>query len=159
MKTKVLIGLAILMLVVTGWVAAQDKPWFDMENCEMCKNFTGHPGLMDGLDWETLKISSGIMMLSTAKPEQVEAYRKANAACNVLGEKLQTGYQAHLCGSCDAMEMLMMKGAMMEDFETNHGGVMLLTSNDSTVVAELHLYSDRNAEEMKKMAPAAPVLE
>ena len=159
MKTKVLIGLAILMLVVTGWVAAQDKPWFD-KSCEMCKNFTDHPGLMENMDWETLKLSNGVLMLSTVTPEQVGAYRKANAACNALGEKLQTGYQAHLCGSCDAMGMLMMKGAMMEDFETKHGGAMLLTSNDSTVVAELHQYADRNVEEMNKMAvPDAPVLE
>ena len=156
MRTKVLIGLAVILLATTSWLVAQDKPWFDMKNCDMCKNFTAHPGLMESMDWETHKISNGIMMLSMVKPEMVKAYRKANAACNALGKKLQEGHQANMCGSCDAMGMLMMKGAKMEDVEIKNGGVMLLTSSDSTVVADLHQYADRNDQEWKKMMEAMP---
>jgi hypothetical protein len=150
MRTKLLAGLGLLV-VLAAWAVAEEKPWFDMEHCEMCKNFAQYPEMMENMSWEQHKISSGFMSVSTVPLEQVDAYRQANAQCNALGEKLEAGHQVPLCGSCDAFGVLLMNGAKMEQVELKYGGVMLLTSGDSTVVAGLHAWVDRNTDEMQKM--------
>jgi hypothetical protein len=151
MTRRIILGAALVLLFAAMWVAADDKPWFDMEHCQMCKNFTQHEGLMEAMTWEQHKISGGFIAVSTTDTKHLEACRKANAACDALGEKLMAGEEVALCGSCNALGMAMAHGAKMENVDLENGRVMLVTSGDSTVIAGLHVWVDRNVKEMEKM--------
>ncbi len=50
------------LLVAVGMsIGDEGKPWFDIHNCGMCKNMAAEEGLMDNLNWETHKISNGML--------------------------------------------------------------------------------------------------
>ena len=64
---------------------------------------------------------------------------------------IMAGHEVPLCGSCEAFGAALGKGAIKEQIELKNGSVMLLTSSDEAVLADLHKWIDRNDEEMKKM--------
>lgn len=152
--TGVLLGVAliVLMLVPTAIAGEKpEKPWFDMENCAFCSNLLEDPKLLDNTVWEHHEITDGIVTVTTVKPEFLASYRKAAAAMDTVGKKIATGEQFPMCGMCQAMGSFFMKGARMEYVETSVGDVMLLTSSDSTVVAEIKAWAKRTNDEMAKM--------
>ncbi len=149
-KSKTLLGLCAGLLLLASAAMAQEKAWFDFEHCDMCKNFTGNPDLMKGMTCESHNVANGMMSVTIVKPELVASLREAMAKCNAMGEKLMAGEKFNLCGSCEAMGTLMARGAKYEEIELQNGGVMLLTSADAAVVADIHKWTDRTNEEMKK---------
>ena len=151
MRIKTLTGVMLLLLAFAMTVTADEAPWYDMENCEMCKSFSAQPGLMENMSWEQYKISNGFVSMSTVAKGHMDAYNTANAACDALGDKMATGEEVALCGSCVAMGGFFAKGATMEQVETSNGGLMLVTSSDAELVTAMHAWADRNAEEMSKM--------
>jgi TusA-related sulfurtransferase len=46
----------------------------------------------------------------------------------------------------------MMKGAKMEYIETHHGDLLLMTSDDPNLIAEIQNWAKHTEEEMKKIA-------
>jgi hypothetical protein len=154
MRSRIVIGAVMLTACLAVWALASDQPWFDMKNCEMCKNYTKHPGLMEAMKFEQKKISNGFVGVCFVAEDQMENYRAANSDCKVLGDKMMTGEQVPLCGSCVAMGEMIKEGAKMEQVELQNGGVMMMTSDDAAVVEHLHAWVDRNAEEMAKMMEA-----
>jgi len=156
MKFKISAIVVLVLAFMAILVTAGDKAWFDMENCAMCKSFGEHPDMMNAMTWEQHKISNGFMSISMVPAEHLEAFRKANAKCNTLGDKIMAGEKTPLCGSCEAFDAALKKGAVMEQIELKNGSVMLMTSTDAALVADLHKWVDRNNEEMKKMAAAMP---
>lgn len=149
-RTLLLTGMALLCLGAFA-IAGDDKPWFDMANCEMCSMWSSVPELMQNMEWEQHKISDGMLSISEVEDEYLEAYRNANRKANELGKKLMSGYQAEMCGSCMAMGSCLAHGASMEQIETKDGMIMLLTADKPEVVAEIHTLVDRNKEEMAKL--------
>jgi hypothetical protein len=55
------------------------------------------------------------------------------------------------CGSCETMGSFFMRGVKMEELFMKSGVAMLMTSSDSILVADMHKWAKRNAEEEKKM--------
>lgn len=156
MRVKFIIGMMLLLLVSVMSLTAEDQAWFDMENCEMCKNFTAHEGLMENMTWEQHKISDGFLSVSNVTESHAEAYKTANAACNALGEKIMAGEEVALCGSCTAMGSFLGAGAKMEEVELKTGGIMIVTSADAEMITNMHAWVDRNVEEMAKMMEQMP---
>ncbi len=152
-RSRTLIGLCSALFVLASIVFAGDKPWLDFEHCDMCKNFMTNPDLVKGMKCETHNIATGFVSVTTVKPELLGALRDASAKCDELGKKLMTGEKANLCGSCEAMGMLMAKGAKLEEIPLENGSVMLLTSTDPIVIDEIHNWTDKTNEETKKMMP------
>jgi hypothetical protein len=153
MTNRIIIAVALLVLAMATMVAAEEKAWFDFENCDMCKNFADPPEMMKSMTWEQHKIEAGYMSVSTVPAEFLDAYRAANAKCEALGEKLKAGEPANMCGSCDAFGMLMAKGAKLEQVELSNGGIMLMTAGDAAVVTEMHAWVDKNVAAMADMTP------
>lgn len=151
MKFKISASVVMAVALLAVLVSAGDKAWFDMDNCAMCKNFKEFPDMMNAMTWEQHKISNGFMSISTVPAKYLEDFRKANAKCDALGQKMMAGEKTPLCGSCEAFDAALKKGAAMEQIEIKNGSVMLMTSSDAAVVADLHKWVDRNDEEIKKM--------
>ena len=59
-----------------------------------------------------------------------------------------------MCGSCEKMGSFFMRGTNIEEVYLKNGVTMLMTSNDSTLVADMHNWAQRNADEEKKMKAA-----
>lgn len=148
-----LVIMAVLLLAVSFIAvnASDDKPWFDMASCEMCKPIIASPGLMENMTWEHHSISNGMVTVTTIKPEFAEAYEKAHAIMMETSKELMAGKEVSLCGMCMGMGEFFAKGAKSETVETMHGSVMLVTSADAEVVTLIQKWRDRTMEEMAKM--------
>jgi len=146
-----IILLSLVVLLTSGVAVAGDAPWFDLENCAMCKNVYDSKGLMENMTWEQVNVSNGIISITTVNKEFLPAYRKAHVSMTEIATRLQKGEQIELCGSCMALGACMSKGAAQEYVETSSGDVWLVTSDKKEVVDELQLWAKRNAEEAAKM--------
>ncbi|KAA3636157.1 MAG: hypothetical protein DWP97_03425 [Calditrichaeota bacterium] len=153
MKKPMAILLAVLMLCTFSILTAGEM-WYDMANCEMCKPIAASKGLMENMTWEQHKISNGVLSTCAVKPQYLDAYQKADAAMQANGEKLMAGEKLQLCGSCEALNMIFAKGLKYEKVETQNGGIVLFTSDNAEVVAEVHKWADKNDKEMAKMMEA-----
>jgi len=133
--------------------------WFDLANCQFCKNLLDDPGLLEHMTWETHKIEHGMMYVSTCDPDYTESYDKANKAMEKLGNDMMPGkvnpMQVKMCGSCSAFGQLMMAGVKTENIDGEAADVMIITSDDPAMVAKLHEYADRNNKEMAEMMASA----
>lgn len=149
---------AVLMLAASGMAQeTEEKPWFDMEKCGFCKHLMEDPEMLNHCTWEHHNIGNGIVTVSTVEKEYLPAYRTAMVKMQEVGKKMEQGEMVPMCGMCTAMGGLMQKGVKWEYVETQHGDIMIMTSDDPELVAELHAFSDKtNLELDKMMAEAAP---
>lgn len=143
--------LSLVALVAAGVAFAGELGWFDMQNCDMCKNLSKNPEVLNAITWEQANISNGIVCVTTVPDKYIEAYRAAHESMGETSKRLQSGEQLHLCGSCTALGACLMKGPHQEYAETSTGDVWILTSDKPEVVQELQAWAQRNKDEMAKM--------
>ncbi len=133
--------------------------WFDLENCEFCKNLLTDPELLHHMTWETHKIENGMMNISTVAHGYEKSYKACNTAMESLGTDMMSGkvnpMEVKMCGSCAAFGQLMMAGVKMENIDGEAADIALMTSDDPAMVAKLHEYADRNNKEMAEMMASA----
>jgi hypothetical protein len=154
MKHKLLVIAVAIMAVASIAVAvAQEKPWYDMKNCEFCKPWST-PEMVKSCSWDQHAISNGVVTLGLFPESLREAYKKASAQMDALGKKAAAGEKIQMCLSCETMGSFFMRGAKMEEIPTKSGALMLMTASDTTLVGDMHKWAKRNAEEEKKMKAA-----
>jgi hypothetical protein len=157
MKNVLTVCLAAMLLMAASGVAqdTEEKPWFDMEKCGFCKHLLEDPEMLDHCTWEHHNLEDGMMSVSTVEKEYLPSYREAMAKMQEVGEKMEQGEMVPMCGMCTAMGELMQKGAEWEYVQTEHGDIMIMTSDDPEVIAELHAFSDKTNAELEKMMAAS----
>jgi hypothetical protein len=154
MKHKLLVIFLAIMAVASIAVAVeQEKPWCDLKNCEFCKPWST-PEMLKNCTWDQHEISNGVMTLALFPESFRETCKKASAQMDALGKRAAGGEKIQMCGSCEMMGSFFMRGAKMEEIPTKSGAVMLLTASDPTLIADMHKWAKRNAEEEKKMKAA-----
>ena len=136
-------------------VAVQASPWFDLDNCSMCKNMTAEEGLMEHMEWENHLIESGMLSVTLVDPSYAAAFERAMTNMHATGEKLMTGEQMYLCGYCQGYGTLMMAGATWEKVDTEAGHISLVTSTDPVVVAQIREFGQRTIDEYATMMAAS----
>ena len=151
MKALVISLLACLCIGLTVAEAGDEKPWFDLENCGMCKGMSSIPGLMENMTWETHVISNGMMTFTMVDAEYAKAYAKAKKMMEATGKKMMEGEKVDLCGFCSSFGSLAMAGANIEAVETKGGEVMLMTSADEALVKKIQAHAETSIEEFAKM--------
>lgn len=122
---------------------AQDKhqekePWFDMENCEMCKPMAKHADLMLDIKWETYLLNNGFMSVTVVPEKAVEPMNEAKAEMEKVIARAMSGEEVKMCQHCQGYGTFMMKGANMEEHKTVGGDITIVTSTDPEVVEMLH---------------------
>jgi hypothetical protein len=145
----VLIVIGIMALASTSLFAGDG--WWDMENCEMCKPFTAHEGLMENMVWEIHNISNGIIMITTVEEKYEEPYKKAGVVMQKVINKLIAGEQVGLCNSCQSMNQMFIKGAKMENITTKTSDISIMTAETPELVSEIHTWADKSNVELAKM--------
>jgi hypothetical protein len=151
MKHKLLaIAMVIMAVTFIAVAVAQDKPWYDMKNCEFCKPWST-PEMMKNMTYDHVECASGVMTIVTFPESFRPSYKAASAQMDVISKKAATGAKVQMCGSCETMGSFFMRGAKMEEIPTKSGMVILMTASDSTLVGDIHKWAKRNVEEEKKM--------
>lgn len=153
-KLVIMAALLVVAVCLVAVNAGEEKPWFDMANCGMCKPIVESPGLMENMTWEHHNISNGMVTVTTIQPDFHEAYEKANAVMMETHEGIMAGKTVSMCGMCTAIGEFFAKGAKKETVETKHGNVCLFTSDDPEVVTLIQKWGERTMDEMAKMASA-----
>jgi len=144
-----------LVLAIGSFSSAGDTPWFDLENCQMCKPMMETEGFMQNVTWETYPIANGIMDVTTINKEFEEKYHSAHGAMMANWEKLQAGEEMTLCGMCQAFSGAMDETAKMETIKTMTGEITLTTSTNPETIAKFQEIAKRNAKEMAAMMTAS----
>jgi hypothetical protein len=142
---------AVIIIMAAGYAAAQEKPWFDMTNCSLCKELTKDPKLMDNMTWEHYDLSNGLLVLTTVKPEFKESYLKAQEGMNKVAAQMGQGTPVQMCGHCQAFGMLMMSGVKMESVSTSAGDIVLMTTDKPEILEQIRAYGNRTRTELAKM--------
>jgi hypothetical protein len=144
--------IAVLVLFAASLTAvAGDDKWFDMENCEFCKQLMDPPEMLMHTSWEHHNIANGIVSVATVDKEYLDSWRAAEARMEEVGKRMEKGEQVPMCNSCMALGKIMMMGAKYESFPTAHGNVSLITSDDPKMVEEIQAWGKRTTDEMAKM--------
>lgn len=155
MHKRVTLAALALTLLVAALLIAGEKPWLDFTTCDFCKPWTQN-GLMNEMTHEQLNISNGVITIVSVPAARLDEYRKTSALMNEIGARAAKGEKVNMCGSCESMGAMMMKGAKMEEVPTKTGSVMLLTSADPAMVTELHNWTKKNLDEYAKLTAATP---
>jgi hypothetical protein len=156
MKKQTILTLAFLLATSISAYAQVEKsktskPWFDMEQCAMCKHMSMQPGLMEAMKWEVHKIDNGMLMVAYVPDNMKAAFKKAMIGMEETGKQLADGKQLPMCGFCEEFGKAKMKGAREQNLESKISEITLITSDDSQVVNQLHQIADRTIKEMKLM--------
>lgn len=147
--------MAILALAAAFVIAADEKPWLDFNNCDFCKPWMSS-GLMSEMTHEMVPMKNGVMTVMTCPEKRMAEFKKTSAMMNEIGAKAGKGEPVKMCGSCEAMGGLLMRGAQMEEVWLKSGSVMLMTSSDPALVADMHKWAQKNIEEYAKMPAPTP---
>jgi len=147
-KTKIVFGLMLVILIAASIGIAEDKPWFDMGNCDFCSKMS--PELMANMQYEQYRISNGLMVLTIVKPEYKDECLKALAAMEQLGKDIQEGKvtDVKMCGHCEYYGKMMEAGAKMEHISAGPAEIDLITSDDPEVLKMINIYADNNDKAM-----------
>lgn len=137
-------------------IAGDDTAWFDMPNCDFCKNMLTPDGMLHEIGWEHHLTKTGAMSVTVVPASRAKDWAQAHAAMTAVAEKMMKGEPVQQCNFCKSFGALMMSGkTQMEDFHTIGGDVMLLTSTDPETVKAIHTHFQRTIEELAKMEAAA----
>jgi hypothetical protein len=147
----------VAVLALSAPVLAQDKsagdekPWFDLTNCAMCKHMAAQPGLMEAMKWEVHKLDNGMLMVAVIPENMKPAMEKAHEAMEATVQELTAGKELPLCGFCESYGALIARGVKLQEFHGDLGEVSLMTSDDPEVVKDIHKLADRTVAEQKKL--------
>ena len=144
-RKSLLISLLVLVTaaVATAGDKAGDQAWFD-KTCSMCSNMYGNEGLIEHMSWEQLDLRNGIISITTVDEKYLPDYRKAKVGMMETMAKMHSGEELHICGSCQYLGKCMMQGPDQDYVQTSTGDIMILTSGDEELVAELQKWVAKN---------------
>ena len=146
MRTATVVVLTLLAAVVS---AGENAPWVDMGNCPICKNVSSEDGLMENMTWEHHVTATGVMTVSTVKPEFQERFEHAKGKMKKLLGKLVAGESLEVCGYCSSLSSLLKKGAKAENVITATSDIMLISSTDEAMIAKIHTHANKTIDFLK----------
>jgi hypothetical protein len=145
--------IAVLSVIAVPALAgpATEKPWFDLENCAMCKSMVAQPGLMDHMTWETKVIGAGMLSTCAVDPAYMTAYNAAGKEMEKVMKDLEAGKTMNVCGMCTSYGTLMKAGAKSDEMMAGNVHVWAMTSTDPAVAKQIQTHAQRTIDEYAKM--------
>ena len=152
MTRRVLLAACLVALAcASAWAGSPDKAASakqmemmkaEMAKCAVCKEMAAHLDEIGPMKMDVVKMNNGMaIMHSVVNPKGVvvyhqtcEAIHKAGAACMTMtDEQAKTA----LCPFCQGMRGAMKAGAKMSMGMTKKGDLMVVTSDDPVVQAQI----------------------
>ena len=164
MKKMILLTAAVAMLTA-GLALAEHptehpakehaaEPWFDMDNCGMCKNLHNDEELFNAMQWDTKLFAQGLVEITTVPAAYEERFQKLMASMEATGAKMMAGEEMPMCRMCQSYGGLMMAGASMEQMQAGEAHISVISSADPAVIKKIRAHGETTIEEMKKWMAA-----
>lgn len=150
MKKLMMTIVALATLTAGLALAADAEPWFDLENCGMCRNLTTDPELFQTMLWETKLFANGLIEVTTVPAAYEERFGKLMKDMEASGARLMAGEQMPLCGMCRSYGKMMMAGASIEHMQVGEAHISVISSRDPAAVEMIQQHGRTTIEEMKK---------
>ena len=153
----VLLGFVCSIGVCSTTAAQDDKvkdkeiAWFDMNDCDICKNFASMKHSMHKIKWENHLLDDGMISVSAMPEDMKDEMDKAKANMQKTIAKLEQGEQVDMCGHCHMMGKMMGLGAKFKQLETVGVEITIVTSSDPEVVKQIHAFAKKSKIEHDKM--------
>ena len=149
----------ILVLAIGSIAMADDAPWFDPENCQMCKPIMEIEGLLENMTRESYQIANGMIKVINVTEGYEDKFHRSYEEMMASWQKMISGEEMQLCGQCQAFVDAWDETVRMETIKTKTGEISLITSTNPETVAKLHEIVKRSAEEMAALMASKEKLE
>ncbi|MDH3892159.1 MAG: hypothetical protein OEV49_13860 [candidate division Zixibacteria bacterium] len=133
----------ILLLIATVTFAGDNAPWVDMKDCPICSNVSSEEGLMENMTWEHHLTATGVMTVSTIKPDYQEKFDRAKGRMKEIMGKVVAGEEIQVCGYCTSLSLLLKKGAKADNVTTQASDIMVVSSTDEATIAGIHTHAEK----------------
>lgn len=145
---RILISAIAVSIIAFPLLYAAEEPWFDMQNCEMCKHLMEDPELLNHMAMEHHNISAGLVSVCRVDPEYVDSYLKAQQSMMETSGKLMKGEPIRLCNMCKSLGDIIAAGAKRDVVESGNSYIVVTTSDQPEVVEKIHAWGERTNKEM-----------
>lgn len=151
---------ALIAVGISQFTVAQEQTqtkgekqiaWYDMEHCELCKNFASMKDQMHRMRCETKVIDDGLIMVAFVPRNMKEAMDAAEKNMEKTVARLTQGEQLPMCGFCQGYGELMELGAKFQNMEVAGNDVTIVTSEDEEVVKKIQEFARQAQSEHEKM--------
>ncbi len=144
----------LLMLVAPAAFGGEKAPFVDMLGCPICQNVSNEKGLMENMKWEHHLTGTGVITVSTVKPEYQPQFDRAKAGMLDLVGKVLAGEEMDICSYCTSVTSLVMEGAKVDHITTHGADVMVVSSTEEELIQKIHKHG-RQAIDFVKSASAS----
>jgi hypothetical protein len=158
-KTLCVPAVLIAVLAVAGAAIAgpaDEKPWFDSQICAFCKQMTDQPGLIEHFQMEYHNVGGGLVSVAYLDADYWDEYEKASQGMMAVAKEMESGKTVPMCGHCEKIGELMMKGVKMEQVKSEKCIIHIYSTQDPAMVQEVHAFGDRCVKEIAKRTAAQP---
>lgn len=135
-----------------------DTPWFDMPNCDFCKNLIKDDQLLNNMTWEHHEIHNGFVTITTVKSDYKSSYMEAMGAMMQLGNDMETGKcnpaEVKMCNYCKNYGMLIEAGAKYDYVMGGAADVTIITSDNPETIEKIKRFFKRTIMELAKWEEA-----
>ena len=101
---------------------------------------------MENMTWEHHLTATGVMTVSTIKPEFYPQFARAKARMKELLGKVVAGEEIQVCGYCSSIASLLKGSATAENVVTKASDIMLISSTDDATIAKIHAHAQKTID-------------
>ena len=101
---------------------------------------------MENMIWEHHLTATGVMTVSTIKPEFQPQFAQAKARMKELLGKVVAGEAIQVCGYCTSIASLLNGGAKAENVVTKVSDIVLISSTDEATIAKIHAHAQKTID-------------
>jgi hypothetical protein len=149
--TRYAVALMIIFAVAFS-ASAGDQRWMEMDKCEICRPMAQEPELMENTIWEHHSISNGLVSVTTVKEDVKALYTKTHEKMAAAVSRVLAGEKVEQCVMCSSLSAIVAKGLKMDYINTWQGNIVIMTSDDPEVVAEIQAWGKRTMDELHTFA-------
>ncbi len=149
--TQYAVALMIIFAVAFNASAGQDR-WMEMASCDICRPMAEEPELMKNTVWEHHSISNGLVSITTVAEDFKALYTRTHEKMAAVVSRTLAGEKVEQCDMCSSLSAIAAKGLKMDAVNTWHGNIVIMTSDDPDVVAEVQAWGKRTMDELHTFA-------
>jgi len=121
----------------------------EMMKCDVCKHMAAHLDQIGPIQTDVAQLNDGMAIVHNVPASKATVFHQAGEECAQAGMAAMnyTDEQAQkqLCAMCQGIRSAVKAGATLSQGDTKNGDVMVLTSNDPKVQAQLTALADKCA--------------
>lgn len=148
MKTRIfLLGLAVVAVFGLALSIAGEG---ETHGCAICQPMMDQPELMQHVRWDSQKIATGMISVTTVDPDYAKAFDQAHDQMMQAVKQLESGEELELCPMCTRMSALAEAGATIEHVNAGGTRITAVTALQPAVIDKIHAHMEWAQQEFGK---------